>query len=915
MISISNLLLFLASSPLTIFFAIFSPSLQFISLNQKFYSKKQIHISLSFSFCLAILFSCFTALFLNYFNSIPYINKLQDYHFNLANALVSFCALQLFFILNERFFTEIFPNKNKEKKIKLALLLVFVSLCAFYSCGILNAVFLLLILSSIFDLKKKSKETKEILFDERVQQSYSKSYTARGIELKHKPNIYLLLLESYHSAKALKELYDIDDTKTDNFLKEHGFTDYENVFSNSHITFPSIANILHCRLQKYSQHTSAYVLDVLRENGYACEFFDSQFYVYGEYMQSKDYANFALSARERYLYLYFAPILGQSKFFRKFARDIDPFKTKIDFIKLHESFVSRLAVQSKKPTFYALRFGADHVNVQDVWKAEAENFTKNLYPALVQGAQNQIQVMVQSILTKDPKALILAIGDHGGLQNINIADKNKSLQETLENRKVSNEEFALDMFSVRCAIRWTHSHTTEGKIISHVNIFNYIFESLGAKKELLAEKQANISIYNKTNDIIVKEGIILDEVEEYYSPELFAKVRKAFEEGKASIENCLLLSQKASHKEKYEIFTWAINKYPDSEEIQLHYLNSLYDLGMINEALAKAKGYWKKSNNSGLRNFYPSLLSEIYPQDFLAIIKKEKEHSHSLEMHYHTINAFIRTNNKEKALEQLDAMMAAFPKNQSALFFLAKTCIGIKEARKAIPYFTQITQPGKFYNFWKCLTLLLIQAKLWEDAESTARILVKMHPTEAWSWLIYAYTLQVLGKVKEVVTVLRYGEIQSTYPLALQELLGHHVIKNNLQEKELQNYRAIAQKQIEQCIEFFASTNSINKQWYKSQSPNLKTIVMPQLHYVTDGVLSGFEPAPWFNSMYYLLNTPEVWLKGLNPYIHFYQTGIDSLLSASLYCNVRKVLFENPDIQGDAKAICDRINRNAFSNT
>ncbi len=903
----STVLSFLASPQVTILLAVFIPSLQFISLNQKFYSSKQIKISLILSFIVGLILSVFSCFLFSFLNALSLSEVLKNYHIHISNTLGTLFALFFFFLLAERFFDEIFGNKVKEQRAKIAISLFFLAVATFYSCALLNIVLFILLTTSFLDARKKASEVKEILFDERIEQLYSTDYTPRNVKLTHKPHIYLLLLESYHSARALKELYGIDDSQTDIFLQEQGFTDYENVFSNAHITFPSIANLLHAKLHQDTRRGSAFALDVLRENGYKCEFFDSQFYVFGEYMQEKDFASFAISERDRKLYLYFAPLLGQSKYLRALVKDVDPFKTEITFDKLYQDFKDRLSLKHTSPTFYALRFGADHVNVQATWNTDAENFKNKLYPFFVARAQEQIRIVVTSIVEHDPSALILAIGDHGGLQHINIAPKRKDLQKTLKNNLVTNAEFALDMFSVRCAIKWPYPHKTKNKVLSHVNIFRYIFEALGADEEVLKGLLPNLSIYNKTNDIVVREGKILEEVEAYFTPELIAEIKKNFDEGKASEEDCLLLASRSKRRERLEILEWAIKAYAQ-EEIALAYVNALYDNGKSVEALEIAKKSMKTYKSLSTR--YYQILSEVLPQQCIEEIDSQKNNKSMIDAYTKyslVIDAFIRLDKKEDALAHIDEMMLAFASNQNATAFMANRCIVLNEAQKALLLLIKVENPSSYYEFWKYCTLVCMSAKQYETAEEAAQILVQMHPTETWSWLLYAYILQKLGKVQEAITLLIEAQRKVAYPAALRELLGHIVIKHGIQEGKLQLYKTFAEKHMQKCLEIFVAHKALDKDYYIKQKPSLKSAALAHMDYISEGVFEGMNPSTWFNSFYYLLNNQDVWLKGLNPFMHFYEEGMMQLRAPSVKHNIREIFAENQSITDDKQELFEAI--------
>ncbi len=899
----------LASASLTFFLAVFSPTAQFCSLNQRFYSRKQLLLSLALSFILSLFVFCISFYFFDYLSALPFVELLLSKNIHLLDGTGTLISLLLFFILNERFFDESFNEKAFEKKVKFGLLILLFLISLFLSSLIINCIFLFLLLSSCFDAYKNSKVDKQILFDEKVKNTYYIGTTKTNVKLKHKPNIYLLLLESYHSAEALKELYGIDDTVITEFFKNNNFTDYTNVYSNTHNTNNSLSNILRCRLSSSTSKNTVFALDVLRENGYTCEFFDSQYYVFGEYIQEKEHANFYISKRVRLLYLYLGPIWGQSKYLRKIVNNIDPFDVKVDFTKLFAAFKERISIKRKQPTFYAIRFGAEHANTRESWRKDASFFTNRLYPTYMQQGRFEVSQIIPEIIKNDPHALILAIGDHGALRHGNIYEVNKDLQTALKMTKVSNRELALDLFSVRFAIRWTQAHKTQGQTLSHVNLFPYVFESLGGGEELLENLQPNISVYSRTNSLVVREGEILEKIVPNTDSEYYEKLKELFKNQKANCEECLLLASSLKHAEQVEVLAWAYEHYPQVAEVQTAYFTSLNNFGKVDKALELAEEVLAKNNNKELEVQYFNLLSEIYPQKFLEKRERGKALSENLPFKLAEIRSFIKCDDKIEANKGIDALIQTYTKDRPSFTYAMQALTAIKDYDRILSLASKVQQKEKFLDFYKFTSLAALMQNDWARAEKEAVMAINSWPSHIWTWLILSYIYEKTGKIKEAITVLSKAEQFSPRSNPIRVSIGQLATKYNIQESVFSRYKLLANKEMETVISVFLQTNCIDKNWYKSQLKPEQPIALVHWHYVSEGIFAGLNPTPWFDSVWYLANYSEVWNSGINPFLHYLQEGLEKLYSPSFVHNPKEILLQSPELIEDKMKLLFAMNK------
>ena len=484
----------------TIVLATLAPTAAFVALNLRFFTLRQAVVSLALSALVAGMLGAGAALLCEWVSHLSLSVAAAAHGISVAGGLTTLLALCLYFILHERFFTEALPHTYTRRLVMAALMLV-LGLCSiWYSQAVINGVLMILLVSSCLDAMRQRNTPKEPLFALSTFRQYYTPRSARNVILTHKANVYLLLLESYHSSEALQTLYGIDDSATDAIFAKHGFTDSPGVYSNEPATVASLHTLVDGTLLGSVPHArdNAFIFDVLRENGYSCEFFDSSFFVFGHLMAEGEYASFDMPTYVRLLYTLAGPLWAQSRYLRKIVNNFDPFETEINFSVMFDAFQKRLAHKGEKPRFFCMRFGACHVeNSHQSWLEDASQF-QEMYKEFARGAQEQIAQVVESIMQHDPDALVVAVGDHGSLRHSNAWRGAGGMDKVLLKRGVSMATLALDHFGVRLAIRWSVPHKTTGKVISHVNIFRYVLEALGGGKDLL-EHFSRIFPYLKGN--------------------------------------------------------------------------------------------------------------------------------------------------------------------------------------------------------------------------------------------------------------------------------------------------------------------------------------------------------------------------------------------------------------------------------
>lgn len=203
-------------------FAFISPTLFFCANNTQFFTRSQIVHSLLISGVSGIAAGCVFSLF-------P----------SLPPYVISTAALGCFMLLCERMIVELLPHKRMRLFTVSGVFLTFSGLTPFAGLWPLLFFLILFALLSLYDLQKKWNIPKRPLFHD-----YKKRLAAESENFKEKPDVFLLLLESFHSRKALDLLYSIDGQDTEEILRQNGFTIYDDIFSNKHHTDLSLATLL-----------------------------------------------------------------------------------------------------------------------------------------------------------------------------------------------------------------------------------------------------------------------------------------------------------------------------------------------------------------------------------------------------------------------------------------------------------------------------------------------------------------------------------------------------------------------------------------------------------------------------------------------------------------------------------------------
>ncbi len=896
--------MWLDNAALAIFLAILTPTVSFCALNQRFFTSRQLIHATSLVLFLAMGGGFGAFWIFEQIKTLPIAQSLYTYGISLTSFLGSFIALTLFVFLHERFFTENLIQKKHRILTIFFLYIVFVATASLYSIVPLNTILGIFFAFSLLDAYKKRHEEKQIIFAANIQSTHYVEREKKNISLAHKKNIYFLLLESYLSAQSLKKLYDIDDAATDAVFEKYNFTDYKNFFCNRPSTLTALKTLFNCQLLENKQE-EAFALDVLRENGYQCEFFDISYYVFGRYMKKNEYASFYMSPTQYALHMLLAPIWAQSYYLRRLIGSVDPFEVEAEcsFEHIFAALQHRLSLKQQAPRFFAMRFGATHQSARIPWKKDANDFIQT-YTKTIQSAQKEIKSIVESIVQNDPEALIIAVGDHGSLRHSNVWFGKDATQATLD-RGVSIADLALDHFGVRCAIRWPQGYAAQN-VCSHVNIFHHVFLSLGAIKEALPQEDENISIL-PCNAIAVRDGVILEKLEPYDPNASIYRIHKRYVEGNASLQECLTLASRLQYTEAIKVLEKTYARFPESNEACLKLGEAEFLHGQVRRGFSLVQELTtKETSNEEINLCHAKQLLEVLPEKALPFIQNNSHMHDSAEFCFAKACACLKLQQEEKALDYVE-QLKKYGSDINSHYYACCVLLSMRRYQEActISRALQTNAKAKIVNnmYFELAMVAEMLAQNFDEAEKKSKEACSFRERISWNWIIYSHILQKQGKLDAAFETLVKAAALVDNSLHVYQALGRFALQFSIEDAELNKVKDYARKDLDTLMRLTLSSGVFDKKWYQKQNPEVNNTVSPYWHYLTQGMYQGMELVPWFNSFVFLFMNPILYWSGAQPFSWYLEKGIHERLSPSLVRHPRSLLFQEPALQNNPQEL------------
>lgn len=312
----------------------------------------------------------------------------------------------------------------------------------------------------------------------------------------NKPNIYLFIYDAYASADAYRKVYDLDNAAQYRELEQRGFkvlhtfANYNStlqtamaVFLGSHHYYRAETGL--ADTQKGRPLLAGVIhnpgLETLRANGYRLQ-----------YIHGIDYF-----VNEQGILDYMFPEKPISSALRVFGVPLLKMKRNIseaDHEAALDANMHKSARETGEPWFtFAHVNKPGHANLSADWR-QLGSFAARHRDKTIE-ANRHMLATIDRIRTKDPDAVIILFGDHGGHRYVGLgesADPNATFQAA----GVPTEHVTLDRFGIMIAVGSAgacDAYFTDGT--TPVNILRSLFACLVGDMKLLDRRAADVALY------------------------------------------------------------------------------------------------------------------------------------------------------------------------------------------------------------------------------------------------------------------------------------------------------------------------------------------------------------------------------------------------------------------------------------
>ncbi|MFL9845761.1 alkaline phosphatase family protein [Flavobacterium rhizosphaerae] len=292
---------------------------------------------------------------------------------------------------------------------------------------------------------------------------------------KHKPNIYYIQPDGYASFANLQDNnYNFDNSAFEGFLKENGFTLYNDFRSNYFSTLLSNSSMFSMKHHYIPEDINTYaarevivgenaVIKTLKNNGYRTHFItDRPYMVMNRPKLGYDYCNIEYSS---------------IPFIKDGWEDVR---------NVGADFKDAFEPEKGRNFYFIERMLPSHICSLEVYSLGAEEERKS-YLQRLQEANEWLRNEIKFITAKDPQGIIIIAADHGGFVGF---------EYTLQSEyNVDNPVLVKSVFGAMAAIKWNNpEHTAyDGQLKTSVNLFRTVFSYLAEDKKYLDNLQKDDS--------------------------------------------------------------------------------------------------------------------------------------------------------------------------------------------------------------------------------------------------------------------------------------------------------------------------------------------------------------------------------------------------------------------------------------
>ena len=340
-----------------------------------------------------------------------------------------------------------------------------------------------------------------------------------------KPNIYLFWLESYHDFDVLKKVYGLEDKELETSLVRHKFTMGKNIYSSGEYTLKAFTQLFSCGLIEDPKSignldTSTQIrrliggdannilLRTLKNNLYHTILITggSDYYAHdnGVHLDEIDIVS-TVSV--------FSPLMAISQYSNKLY-EILKGSAVADSNGYHGNLLTRVRIamqrgkESGNPYFISFKGGVQHTPSDGtyIWKNRTSWMNSKAYPRLFPDANREIQEIIDYIISNDPAALIIMLGDHGAVTFRDIEWGSKNLFTSCATNNIDILDVLDDRFRVFFAYRLPHGEQADlshGMYMNNLNIFVHVFAWLAQDESILKHRKRSVS---RLGNAVLTEG-------------------------------------------------------------------------------------------------------------------------------------------------------------------------------------------------------------------------------------------------------------------------------------------------------------------------------------------------------------------------------------------------------------------------
>ncbi len=397
--------------------------------------------------------------------------KLRDLrkHFLFVGTIAFFS----FFILQLSTLGEI-------KRVVFAVVLVVAALLSLKISRYYKAFIPILFLISLFNVKPMARV---VYISIATSDEWKKMPDdIENIKFKERPNVYYIQPDGYTSFRTLKNnIHKFDNSDYENFLREDGFTLYDDFRSNYFSTLLSNSATFAMKHHYIAKDVGAFgarsiiaennpVLRTFKNNGFKCSFITERAYlIINRPKLGYDYCNIK---EEELPYI-------------KDGLDMD------------KDVFADLKVQMKKNgatgNFYFLEsFKPSHITSQKGSSTGIEG-ERTKYLNNIKAANKWLKEVVSYIEANEPNAIIIIGADHGGFAGLPCT------MDSLE--KITDKDQIYSIFGTQMAIKWNSdiSEEYDKELKTGINLFRTVFSFLGRDKKYLEHMENDGSYIHLLN--------------------------------------------------------------------------------------------------------------------------------------------------------------------------------------------------------------------------------------------------------------------------------------------------------------------------------------------------------------------------------------------------------------------------------